>query len=215
MDDKKPADDVKLLDPETAPTPTPAKHKGVPAPTWVGRSIAHEDHAKGLEMDAAMNEFGHKMPRAQAEEEAHKKYVENQHVEAAAHHLAGIKAAHGAGDMEAARKHGLMYNLHSKALGTDPVGPAHPSVVSSMEKTPAKVYKFKAHRGDLFALESEGNGGEEKTEKAEEALYTIYAACEALTKAEKKPKAKVVPCVCKAYQFPHRHTSGKCGGEKK
>jgi hypothetical protein len=267
-------------------------------------------HAEELEQNAAINEFGSKMPRAQAEAAAYKGYKERQHKEASAHHLAGMKAARGAGDMEAARKHGLMYNLHSAAIGHEPVGPAHPDVLAHMSSKPSSVYKFKPHHGDQLALHPEMQNkiqssgvvssapapGPAKASvppptppqaqlgKSEAlALNTVYVACQAVLakgdvvgrignpagaapqpkskskskasahypdhdakscgsftcsdcgrktpscrggegtecddcwakkdtkKGEMSPKAKKSPCVCTAYRFPHRHTSGRCG----
>ncbi len=130
-----------------------ATDKGLGMPTWLGRSIVHNDHAKELELNSAVNEFGLKMPRAQAEDHAYGEYVKGQHVEAQAHHLAGIKAADGAGDKEASRKHHMMYDLHAKAMGHEPIGAPHPDVKALMDKGGQKIYKFKAHRGDAFAIE--------------------------------------------------------------
>jgi len=133
---------------DPAPAPTPAK--GASA-QWFGRPIVKPEHAADLEREAALDEFHHKMPRAQAEEHAHLAYQKRLREEAAAHHLAGMRGAHAAGDLESARKHAMMYELHSKALGHDHVGPAHPSVVAMMESKPFKA-RFKAHHGDVFAV---------------------------------------------------------------
>ena len=40
-------------------------------PMWQGKMILHPDHAEDLERAAAYNEFGKKMGRTQAEDEAH------------------------------------------------------------------------------------------------------------------------------------------------
>jgi hypothetical protein len=137
----------------SAPAPVTQKPK-LELPMWANRPLAAHDHAQQLDLDAAVNEFGLKMPREQAEDEAYRQYlyhpVKGQHALAAYHHLAGMKAAHAAGDMDAARKHSLMYNLHAKALGKSPVDAARE--LSAHIKDPAKVYKFKAHRGDAFAV---------------------------------------------------------------
>jgi hypothetical protein len=184
---------------DAAPAPVKGAFGGA---TWLNNAaypLVKPEHAQELEQNAAVNEFGKKMPRAQAEADAYKGYKERQHVEAAAHHLAGMQAARGAGDMEAARKHGLMYNLHSKAIGHEPVGPAHPDVVAHMNAGPSKVYKFKAHHGDQLALTPEGSGEPASAPapalgKSEvEALNVVHAACQALlAKAEDDHKKKVV-----------------------
>src|SRR6185312_13852134 len=138
----------------SAPAPKAAKPK-LALPQWAGRAIAAHDHGQQLDLDAAVNEFGLKMPREQADDEAYKQYLYHphtgQHAQAAFHHLAGMKAAHAAGDKEAALNHSLMYNLHAKALGMTPVDAARE--LSSHIKQPPKVYKFKAHRGDAFAVQ--------------------------------------------------------------
>src|SRR5688572_17566757 len=113
MDDKKL--DEKVIGEGDKPTPTPHEKAGLKAPTWLSRPIVHDDHVRDLEHDAAINEFGHKMARPDAEEHAYQSYLKKQRTEAAIHHLKGIKAAAAAGDMEAARKHNLMYDIHSKA----------------------------------------------------------------------------------------------------
>ena len=137
---------------------------GAPAPVAKPLAAAHNwmdnqsyplvkpQHAEELEQAAAINEFGDKKPRAEAEAAAYDAYKKRQHTEAAAHHLAGMKAAHGAGDMEAARKHSLMYDLHSKAIGHEPIGPAHPDVIAHLNGKPSKVYRFKPHHGDQLSL---------------------------------------------------------------
>lgn len=120
-------------------------------PKWTGRPILHEDHADQLERDAAINEFGLGQHRSVAEDNAYKKYMKGQSVQAAAHHLQAMKAAHAVGDMKTARKHALMYNQHSKILGHDPVRPPHPEVQSHMEQNPLKS-KFRAHKADALLL---------------------------------------------------------------
>jgi hypothetical protein len=139
----------------TGAAPTPVTKNPFGGANWMDNGaypLVKPEHAQELEQNAAINEFGMKKPRAEAEAAAYADYKKRQHTEAAAHHLAGMKAAHGAGDMEAARKHSLMYNLHSKALGHEPVGPAHPDVIAHLNAKPSKVYKFKPHHGDQLAL---------------------------------------------------------------
>jgi hypothetical protein len=183
------------------------------APVWMGRPIAHPKHAEELERDAAFNEFGTKMSRDEAESAAYDNYSKRQRVEAAAHHLAGMKAARAGGDMEAARKHGAMYDLHVKALGHEPVGPTHPDVASYMAQNPGVGYKFKPHRGDLFAVHAKAPESPQEVTKAEpgidldQALKTLHEAASVvldmeLLKAEDKhcEKTKLCrehrPCTC-------------------
>jgi hypothetical protein len=218
----------------SAPAPAQQPHP-FGGQNWLGNGqypLVKPEHAEELEQHAAVNEFGMKMPRDKAEAEAYKGYKDRQHKEAAAHHLAGMKAAHGAGDMEAARKHSLMYGLHSKAIGHEPVGPAHPDVIAHLSSKPSKVYKFKPHHGDQLALSPQPSAtaasgaqpgiassapGPMLGKSEQDALHVLWQGCQALLKGDVKlpsVKPKTKPCVCTAYKFPHRHTSGKCGGKK-
>lgn len=155
------------------------------APQWLGRPTLATDHHHGLEMDSAVNEFGSKMPQKQAEDEAYKKYVENHRMQALHHHHAGMKAAAGAGDSEAARKHHMMYAVHAKALGLDPMSP--PPARPSTEQ-PSSVYRFKAHKGDMYAVQdqaSEASKPSEMTKSQRENLYVLYLGAQAvLSKGE-------------------------------
>lgn len=188
-----------------APTPT-ASGDGT---TWLGRTILHPSHHEELEQNAAVNEFGLKMPRKEAEAAAYADYEKRQRTQAAAHHLAGMKAAHAAGDMEAARKHGMMYQLHVKALGHEPVGPTAPAIAALLQGQ--KVYRFKPHKGDTFAVqarEKKGDGIEpapppHTTDGVEnapnpprigkaEALHALYKVVEPLAKAD--PRGKCSSC---------------------
>lgn len=119
---------------------------------------AHKDE---LERDAAIHEFHGKLPRHEAEAKAHGDYVKKHRVAAASHHLSGIKAATGAGDQEAAHKHSTLYNLHVKALGHNPYDAPPPEVTHHAKTEPSKVYRFKPHHGDTYAIQDE----EKKEEK--------------------------------------------------
>jgi hypothetical protein len=123
-------------------------------PQWLGRPILDDSHIQDLETRAAVNEFHSKMPRADAERAAHEEYVKEQRERAAAHHLAGMKAAEATGNHEDARKHWALYDLHLKALGKESIGSIPPEVEKRMseDQGQAPVYKFKAHKGDLYAL---------------------------------------------------------------
>lgn len=120
---------------------------------WLGRPIVSQEHANDLEIAAAANEFDKGMSRHDAESKAHDDYIRDQRLSAAAHHLSGIKASQGSGDLSEAQKHGALYQLHLKALGLDPMGPVPPEVQAKMNAPDRKkIYGFKAHAGDLFAL---------------------------------------------------------------
>jgi hypothetical protein len=121
---------------------------------WQGRAIAEKDHAHDLDREAAMHEFGNKLPRAEAEEKAYESYKKDQHARAAAHHLQGMKAAHASGNMEEARKHGILYDQHVKGLGHESsIGPVPSSISRYVSEDDKGPYKFKAHHGDRFVLD--------------------------------------------------------------
>jgi hypothetical protein len=124
---------------------------------WMGRPIASMDDEKDLERAAAVNEFSGKLPRDQAEEKAYADHVHTQHVKAAGHHLAGQRAAKGVGDMAAARKHGLLYEMHVEKLGHDKYGPVPPEVKAIHDSlvSGGQAYTFRPHGGDSFLLEGD------------------------------------------------------------
>lgn len=120
---------------------------------WLGHAVVDPDAIADLETRAAVNEFGRKLPRHEAEDAAWKDYVREQHEKAAAHHLAGMKAASAGVNKEDAHKHWLLYDLHTKALGKNGVGPVPVEVEKRLaEQKP--LYRFKSHPGDLYVLEN-------------------------------------------------------------
>jgi hypothetical protein len=130
------------------------KKEKLAPPSWLGRPILDHGHVMDLETRAAMNEFGHKMPRHEAEQKAHDDYVQEQRERAAAHHLAGLKAAGATGNHEDARKHWALYDMHLKALGKESIGAVPPEIEKAHDGGDRQkpIYKFKAHKGDLYAL---------------------------------------------------------------
>lgn len=133
------------------------------APDWNGRPILDAEHHTDLEQRASIHEFQDKLPRHEAEEKAHHSYRREHHLQGAAHHLLGMKAAHSMGNLEESKKHGAMYALHAKALGFDPYGEPPPDIRRLAEDPERqKIYRFKAHKSDLFLLD-----GGEPTQKAE------------------------------------------------
>jgi hypothetical protein len=117
------------------------------------------DHAQDLEQRAAIHELGNKLPRHLAEEKAHQDYRREQLVEAAAHHLVGLKSAHAAGASDDARKHAVMYGLALRALGHGSGINPPPEVESRASHKPPEVYRFKPSTGDLFSLDAARAGG--------------------------------------------------------
>lgn len=126
----------------------------VKAPKWNGRDIAKDEDAHDLDSRAAIYEFKHRMKREDAEHRAHHEYKQDRHREAAAYHLQGMKAAQGSGSQEEGRKHGLMYQLHMKALGLDPMA-AVPHEIQSLADKQDKFYNFRPHRSDVFLLQGD------------------------------------------------------------
>lgn len=112
------------------------------------------EHAAELEARAAIKELSEGLPRHQAELSSHKEYLEGHMRRAAAHHLAGLRAAHAAGDMGAAAQHGALYGLLARALGFSAVGEPPPEV-AAMARDPehSKVYEFKPHGADALVIE--------------------------------------------------------------
>lgn len=134
---------------------------------WQGRAIAEKDHANDLDREAAMHEFGNKLPRGEAEEKAYGDYRKDQHARAAAHHLQGMKAAQASGNMDEARKHGILYDQHMKGLGHESsIGHVPSSVSRYVAEDDKGPYKFKAHSGDRFVLDkSEDTMADTKTKQ--------------------------------------------------
>lgn len=120
-------------------------------PEW---RIFHADDANDLYQRSVVKEFHEKKPRHVADAEAYSDWRTEAHAKAAAHHLRGMKAAQGAGDMEQARKHGEHYNLHMAALQEDPYGPVPDSVKRHTGETPTgnSIYNFKSHPVDALAI---------------------------------------------------------------
>jgi len=122
------------------------------AALWKGRSIIHPKDAQDLDRRAAVHEFKGGLARQQAEDQAHKDYVHEHHLDAAAHHLAQIRQAQAVGDHEAAHKAGVLYDLHARGAGHNPLDPVHPDIETRLKQNVGKHFKFRAHRGDGLLL---------------------------------------------------------------
>lgn len=121
---------------------------------WQGRPIVHDSHREALETAAAIKEFEHGFSREDAESEAYAEYAKENHLQAAAHHLRGLRAAQANADMDEAQKHGVAYGIHMGALGYDPMDQVPEDVqalVTAEDRKPA--YKFKAHAADRLLLD--------------------------------------------------------------
>lgn len=177
---------------------------------WLERDILDPDHQHQLERAAAIHEFGpNKLPRQDAEERAYQEYMAERRRDACAHHFQGMKAAQAVGNMEAARQHGALYDLHMKALGYDTMA-APPPEIASRTKNEANpnIYKFKAHKGDYFALPKES--GEEKPAES------VVKSEEPLDKSEESKSKSCSRCHGKKkisrYSYRYKgihHTKGK------
>jgi hypothetical protein len=123
------------------------------ATTWLGKyPMLDTTHADDLEMRAAINEHHYGMTRAQAEEKAHADYRREKIVEAAAHHLNGLTAAHAIGNVEAAKKHAVMYGLALHQLGHKDLVTPPDEVAQRAKNTPSEdIARFKAHPADAFS----------------------------------------------------------------
>jgi hypothetical protein len=116
--------------------------------------ILDESHQHDLDARAAVNEFKNRLPRQVAEERAHKDYMREHAIAAAAHHLLGVRASHASGHDEAAAKHGEAYAGAMKAAGLDPFGAPHEDILNHIKANKPEVYSFKAHPADqLFTPE--------------------------------------------------------------
>ncbi len=122
---------------------------------WQGRRIQHPDHAHGLERRAAVLEFGHKLPRQAAEQQAHDEYRREALLDAAAHHLAGMKGANAAGEWKGAKAHSEAYSKALKAVGHDPLGPVPEEVTRRLPGVKG-LYKFRPHPGDNLLVDEGG-----------------------------------------------------------
>lgn len=157
---------------------------------WMGRPIVHEDDAHELHSSAAMLQFGpDRMERTKAEDAAYDKYIKDRRQKAAGHHLQGMTIAQAAGDMEAARKHATLYKVHMKALGHSEFDRPPPEILDAIRGEPPKVYKFKAHKGDMFAVK---DLHEQELEKAEvvDRLTNIYKAAKLFLEVNELAKSK-------------------------
>lgn len=125
------------------------------APTlWMNKyPVSSKDHIEELEQNAAIGQFHGGLPKEKAEAQAHKEYVQRERMKAAAHHLAGMKAAHIAGDLQTAKKHSDMYGHHMKALGHKEIGEPPASITGMANKEPFKM-RFRPHKGDMFAMDT-------------------------------------------------------------
>jgi hypothetical protein len=141
---------------------------------WLGRyKVISEDHHPDLDSRAAVHEFRGKLPREQAEQEAHKDYLQDHAYRSAAHHLLGIRAALAGGNEAAAEKHGSAYATAMKAAGHGALETPPEKVLNYLKDLKSKVYSFKNHEADgLFepSVLPEASSGDEALKQKIEKL---------------------------------------------
>lgn len=142
-------------------------------PKWCNRSIFHQNDGAHLDAKAALYEFQDGLPQAEAEEKAYSEYVRGRQVEAATHHLRGMKAAIAVGDQKAAQRHSALYTAHHQAIGGDPIGPVHADVQAHLRDNPGK-FKFVGHKADSLI--------QPETMKSEQFLTTFATVMKSLAK---------------------------------
>jgi hypothetical protein len=152
-EDMAPESKTLLAKPSTTPE---GKQQAEKAAMWMGHSIMDPKDAHKLELESAINEFHHKMPREEAEKVAFQKYKKTAHLEGAAHHLKSMKVARSIGAPEAAEEHYNRYAQHLQELGADPNGPV-PSEISSLANKGVHM-DVKEHPADrLMPLKKKNN----------------------------------------------------------
>lgn len=122
---------------------------------WRGQyPILSPDHHAELEARSAIHELGSGLNRVDAEHKAHEDYFHGHMRRAAAHHLAGQRAASAAGDVEDAARHGIMYGMLARTLGfsaTDP--PPDDIAASAKDNALSPVYDYRPHTADMLVME--------------------------------------------------------------
>ncbi len=144
-----------------------ANEKGVKeSKYWLGNyPVMSADDHPGLDAAAARKEFVDGMPRQDAEVAAHRDYVRAQALRSAAHHLVGLRAAHAAGDDEAASAHSSAYEHSLRQAGHEPGGQPPQAVLDSIRDQRPKVYEFQEHPADrMFRVASHLPASDPKAE---------------------------------------------------
>ncbi len=155
------------------------------------------EHEPELEARAAIHELSNGHPRAAAEDKAYEDYLKTHIKRAAAHHLAGVKAAHAAGDPQAAAQHAVVYGLMARTLGFNPHGePPEDIAALSHDSTATHVYDFKPHGADAVVMEH---------------LRKLGEAKKGLKKADGDAGAPIFNMA--TFQEPQSHESRRYGGK--
>ncbi len=155
--------------------------------TWAGHyPILNQDHADELDAAAAAHEFRNGMPRQEAEARAHGDYTRARALDAAAHHLIGVTAAHAVGAAEAAQLHGAGYAAAMQHAGHDPFGTPPPEVLDRVKELAPKAHTFKAHASDsMFApVSAEAKPQDARIQEMMQKLRAVGARADAAAAAE-------------------------------
>ncbi len=154
---------------------------------WNGKHVLHEQHIPALEQEAAIHEFAHGLPRQEAETRAYQNYRKTQHELGAAHHLRGLKSAQGSGDLEEAKKHGALYEMHMQKLGHEAWKAPPPEIAVHMDNPlKEKIHRFRPTGADAFVLDDHKVQANEPITKSLNKLYKkAVAALEVLQKSLK------------------------------
>ena len=117
--------------------------------------ILDKDHEHDLATRSAIHEFKNKMPREEADKQAHKDYVKQKAIEAAAHHYMGMRAAAALDDRHLSKKHAKAYEAACKAMGESDVGAPSQEILDHIKNHHPSVYKFAKHPHDDLWEKSE------------------------------------------------------------
>lgn len=125
-------------------------------PMWKGKyPMSDTTHVDDLQMRSDVYQHMHRLPEHEAQARAHADYRKDQIFAAAGHHWNGMKAASAAGNVDAAKKHGVMYTLALHQLGhKDPMSPP-PEVLEAAKDPKSKIARFQAHPGDAYSMPPE------------------------------------------------------------
>lgn len=143
---------------------------------WLGRHpVLSDDDHPGLEAQAAVHQFHGGMPQKDAEERAYGDYRRSRALDAAAHHLLGMRAAHAAQDEDAAHSHHAAYSAAVTAVGGDPGAAPLQEVLDRIAEARPRVYSFKEHPSDRLLLAPDGSRESYDQQRLQVAIGRIKA----------------------------------------
>lgn len=122
-----------------------------PQSKWKGREVLEAAHRPELDRASAVYEFGHQLPRHEAEGKAYQDYLTRYRRAAAAHHYQNMLAARAGGRADEARAYHLLYGVHARELGLNPAAEP-PEEIKSLMADALKDRKFVSHPADTLPL---------------------------------------------------------------